>query len=173
MNENAYIWVIIGAIVILMAIIGYFAEKTDFGKKELEKQEKNAKQNKNAGPKEVVPMNEDLNVPLEPVTPMNEDLNAPLQPLPMEEDLNVPLEPQVQNEDLNAPLEEVKTMEEDLNVPLGDSQTMSWDEPSSEEIKTENTQDINDINIELPDINSIQNNEVTKDVQEDDDIWKF
>lgn len=39
MIEN-YIWFIIGGIVILMVLIGYFAEKTQFGKKPTEKKQK-------------------------------------------------------------------------------------------------------------------------------------
>lgn len=38
-----YAWFIIGLIVILMAIVGYFAEKTDFGRKQFDKTDENNK----------------------------------------------------------------------------------------------------------------------------------
>lgn len=202
MNENMYIWIGVGAVILLMAVIGYFAEKTDFGKKELEKREKKAKEKEEKQRREnekkqkeeekrkkeeekKAKKEQDKKAKQEKAekdkkVTDSETLNVvtkeePKEILPMEEDLNVPLEPQPIEEDLNVPLESVKPMEEDLNVPLQDVPAMNWNEPSPEENETLNleSQDVKDINIELPDINTIQNNDVKKEVEEDEDIWKF
>ena len=44
-TEN-FIWIIVGGIVILMAIVGYVADKTDFGRNKIEKQPKPEKEKK-------------------------------------------------------------------------------------------------------------------------------
>jgi len=51
---NNYIWILICIVVVIMTIIGYYAEKTDFGKKVVEKpkKEKKVKEKKNKKEKE-------------------------------------------------------------------------------------------------------------------------
>lgn len=47
-----YIWFIVGGVVLLMAIIGYFADRTDFGRKEFQKRLKEPKEKNKDSKKE-------------------------------------------------------------------------------------------------------------------------
>lgn len=49
-----WLWFLVGGIVLLMTLIGYIAEKTDFGRKEVEKKVKPKKEKKNKKAKEVI-----------------------------------------------------------------------------------------------------------------------
>lgn len=113
-----YIWFIVGGIVILMTIIGYIADKTDFGRKNAERKEKLPKEKKEKVKKEkpvkqaekievdakgigelTQSMAESFEEPEKQVeVATEEDLYAPLQPLevpkeePVDETLYAPLE---------------------------------------------------------------------------------
>lgn len=150
-----YLWFAIGGIAILMIIIGYFAEKTDFGRKPLRN-----KENK----KEELP--EENNLPVENMEvteevvespAMEEDLSAPLtadefqMPEDVVEDVNETLIPDVEETEQ---VEDTPIIEEDLNVPFGDPQTDNGEQDVIEEI-------------EEP---------IAEQVEEDsseDDVWKF
>ena len=47
-----YIWFIVGGVVLLMAIIGFFADRTDFGRKEFQKRLKEPKEKNKDSKKE-------------------------------------------------------------------------------------------------------------------------
>lgn len=132
------VWIIVGLIIIIMTIIGYIAEKTDFGKKELTKREKKAKEPKVKQKKmeleetELEPVLSDAPLEVEKgkkskkeqseektiferFDSLDQDLNAPLGDQKPEPKSIVP--PKPINEDLNAPLATPK-MEPKPVVPV-------------------------------------------------------
>lgn len=155
---NNYLWFIIGAIVLLMIIIGYFAEKTNFGKIPLNaNKEKKEKEDKTVE-EEVDPIKTEVeSMPMDQIGIA--DAVAP------EEPLNIPLESTETTETI--PTEVMP--EEDLNVPFGD---MPVDEPMEVESKSES-----EVTDELPDVPEVigvneENNASVTDESEDD-VWKF
>lgn len=148
---NNYLWFIIGAVVLLMIIIGYFAEKTNFGKIPLntnkDKKEKNVEE-------EVTPTDSEVET-----MPMDQigiaDAIAP------EEPINVSLEPTE-----SIPTEVMP--EEDLNVPFGDAKV----EEPKEEVKTtpEVAEELPDVP-EVPEVNKDDDTGISD--ESEDDVWKF
>lgn len=142
-----YLWFVIGGIVILMIIIGYFAEKTDFGKKPLREKK----------PKEEIKEFETV----EKVEETNVDeiddkgINDILEQSREEEmnTLDVAETEDVNVEDDSDIVSDMELPEEDLNVPFGDTE-----EKVEEEI------------VETPDIPEIIEDESDSD---EDDVWKF
>ncbi len=140
-----YIWIIVIVVVILMTIIGYIAEKTNFGKKEFSKK-KNNKQviEGNQEKKEEIKKAE---TPAAPVVETSEaekkayEFEAPeriIKPIekepeevvqfrdPLTDDMNV------SSKTLEVPYEENRVEafpEEDLNVPIGENN--SYDVPDT------------------------------------------
>lgn len=151
-----YIWFLIGGIVLLMVIIGYIAEKTDFGHKDVGKKEKKDKK-KEKELKKLEKSNLKLNdvVYTDNNVEVIEDLEVPLNenkqveeistPLNIEEDLTVPLNGNKQIEEITTPI----NIEEDLTVPLNGL-------PNEPE------------NIEIEE--TLKDNE---EVKTTDDVWKF
>lgn len=137
--EN-YIWFIVGGVVLLMALIGFIAEKTNFGRREFEKKVKEPKVKKVKGKKGK--NNEVSEVATEPILGStvdeaivieDEDWMEPIPAVTNDpfinatdadetvENLNTPIvESPIVAEDLNAPLGDTPVVE-DLNVPLGDA----------------------------------------------------
>lgn len=143
-----YIWFIVGGVILLMALIGYIAEKTNFGrgyndgedtrekvKKEKVKKEKPKKEkNKVKEDAIIAPVEESLNVELDApqseeifeTETSNEDISlSPESLLEQELSSELPVEPvhfeqSPQDEFLNFnnSEENVETIEEDLTVPL-------------------------------------------------------
>lgn len=182
-----YIWFFVAGIIILMTVIGYIAEKTDFGHKEVKKTESKEKKLK----KDVKEM-EQSNLKLNDVVysentkdveiidvnkveevdafafndltnvPKEENLNVSLNGV--EEDLTVPLSGKV--EDVQNPLIGV---EEDLTVPLS----------GNVEEKVENIGQVVEEDLTVP----LNNNTIVEEINEtqkeekneisNDDIWKF
>ncbi len=148
---NNYLWFIIGAVVLLMIIIGYFAEKTNFGKIPLntnkDKKEKVAEE-------EITPTDSE-----EEAMPMDQvgiaDAIAP------EEPINVSLEPTE-----STPTEVMP--EEDLNVPFGDAKV----EEPKEEVKPtpEVAEELPDVP-EVPEVNKDDDTGISD--ESEDDVWKF
>ena len=166
------IWFIIGGIVLLMTIIGFIAEQTDFGRKNFEKKVKTEKpkkvkkeQNKEikeenitleaTEPVPVVEENQIVdNVALEPAIDFEnvtqENVSNSVINEPTLEELSVPLESE--NSDLVQPV----VIEEELNETY-ENQNDSFVAVQPEDLK-------------LPELDTIEN---TNSVAEDDDIWKF
>ena len=145
-----YIWFIVGGVVILMAIIGYFADRTDFGRKEFQKRlkepkEKNTKKENTKKEKvedvvSEVPIKIPDDASVDDVVSeekdnlVTEDL---FQTLPTEttyEDISVnndlyqPLQNSEQvNEDLYQPLQSSEQANEDLYQPLQSSEQVTED----------------------------------------------
>lgn len=133
--RDNYIWMIIIVIVILMTIIGYIAEKTNFGKKEFSKRKKAEKEDTKELVKEEIKLPEKekdadtMELKTEPVLvsePKKEE--GPQFDDPITDDMTVfdnTSEVQESLEDLNVPFgEEVASnSEEDLRAPLDSEYT--------------------------------------------------
>lgn len=142
-----YLWFIIGAIVLLMIIIGYFAEKTNFGKIPL---------NSNKEKKEKT-IEED-STPVEPDMTSLENVGIADAVAP-EEPINV--------SDVKDSVSEDVMPEEDLNVPFGDAKV---EEPHEIEPTPEVTEKLPDIP-EVPEIKDTEDNGISD--ESEDDVWKF
>lgn len=148
---NNYLWFIIGAVVLLMIIIGYFAEKTNFGKIPLNT---NKDKKEKAVEEEVTPTDSEVET-----MPMDQigiaDAIAP------EEPINVSLEPTE-----STPTEVMP--EEDLNVPFGDAKV----EEPKEEVKPapEVAEELPDVP-EVPEVNKDDDTGISD--ESEDDVWKF
>lgn len=101
-----WLWFLIGAIIILMTLIGYIAEKTDFGRKDIPKREKPKKEKKQPKAKE--------------------ELEEVLESEPMPE-VQMSLATDSIFEEPIETLEDIKEGVENLNLPFGD---VSFEEPS-------------------------------------------
>lgn len=153
-----WLWFLVAGIVLLMTLIGYIAEKTDFGRKEIEKKEKpkKEKKNKKEEKKEQVVEVEKQEV-VEPEVQIS---------------LATPIEEQTTQED-NLTMEEAP---EELMVPFGD---VTFDNLNNNvdtlEVPNEVASPVEELKMddiqtpELPDLNS-----VVEDTDTDtDDVWKF
>ena len=124
-----YVWFIVGGVVTLMALIGYVAERTDFGRKESEKKEKKANNDKNRSNNVAQSAAPVAPIPEQPVIPDADNLvlgqDSTTVPVVEEgnntvpntmnggEDLTVPLGATSESAPVTQP-----TAEEDLTVPL-------------------------------------------------------
>lgn len=158
--EN-YLWFAIGAVVLLMIIIGYFAEKTNFGKKPLkETKEKQDVSNETS----------DVEVKEEPAEQVNAetDITTPVESLDAVDSLETTEVPEEIKEPLaENDIPEVSMPEEDLNVPFGDQKVKPAEVKEEEPFATS----------EVPEIPDTPKVEETKDHaisdEADDDVWKF
>lgn len=205
--EN-WLWFLVASIVILMTLIGYIAEKTDFGRKDVPKKEKPKKEKKEKKePKANQELTEVLQTEIKPEVQMTLATDSILEePVNIEEQLN-----NTENlEDLTVPFGDVTfdepveslgeeifvepTFEQsteslevspeqpeetvnvqtiaDLDLPF-EEKTFNIPDIGIEEVVAEEPNDelkldtINNLNVELPDLDSI----VTE--EDSDDVWKF
>lgn len=141
-----YIWIIVIVVVILMTIIGYIAEKTNFGKKEFSKKKNNKKiEEKEMEVKAEEKKSEISSMPAKETSKVENTMEAVETPKelvkqvekepteevqfrdPLADDMNVA------SEALETPYEESKTeilpIEEDLNAPL--EENISYNVPEN------------------------------------------
>lgn len=141
---NNYLWFVIGGIALLMIIVGYFAEKTDFGKKPLSE-----KKPKEKVIEEPVEEKEEITVDVEPQE-FNDIVGETA-----EEGLTIPLDEGLTEiptvEESQEELPEINLPEEDLTVPFGDVE-VKVEEPAT------------------MDIPEVVEDEADSD---EDDVWKF
>ena len=146
-----YFWFIVGGILILMIIIGYIAERTDFGRKPFKE--------KKAPVKEADATNEVIaeeNVE-EAVAPVEDDFNGfaipdDLTEIESNDDVNEELGSEVQNiEDNN-----IDVAEETIEEPMSD-----LDIPEITDTEAEVEPDVSDV------VEEVINDET------EDDVWKF
>lgn len=177
--EN-WLWFLVGGIVILMTIIGYIAEKTDFGRKDIQKKEKSEKKKEKTLDKvEVI----EPEVTEEFVPTEEKEVEPEVQiALATDSFLEEPETLEIESQNDNQNSEEIP---EELKVPFGD---ISFEEPVDNVTNNFNTNDsfvdevieeepqeviqteaIETPEIELPDLESI----VSDSNDEDDDVWKF
>lgn len=166
-TEN-YLWFIVGGIVILMIIIGYFAEKTNFGRKSL------SQKNENTEPTQVSEPVVSTQEPVQIDEPMVNDemkleekgindilgqnannegdiLNIPNE---MENSLDEVVEPVQIDEPTVSESPVVGFPDEDLTVPLEDNS-------------------IKEVQNETPEITEIPDVLDDSEADNEDDVWKF
>lgn len=152
--EN-YLWIAIGGIALLMIIIGYFAEKTDFGRKPLRNKEN--KKVELTEEESLSNIEEETEGLVEEDAVIEEDLNTPLtadefqMPEDVVEESNETLIPDIEETEL---VEEDAVVEEDLNAPFGDLQVDNKGEEIPEDVNTPIEEQVEDDSAE-------------------DDVWKF
>lgn len=175
--EN-YIWFIVGGLAVLMIIIGYFAEKTQFGKKPTEKHSKE-KEVKVSLPKEETVIDDEIEtIPHEVEKPVvsNEmdseesDIEEPMASL---DEVEI-AEPTV--EEPMADLEEEETDESTQEHSVDSAETNSDEIPEDLYVGLDgtpntykNNSSTNDFDTDLPNIDSLKDDTNL----DDDDIWKF
>ena len=154
--EN-YVWFIVAFVVIVMAIIGYFADKTDFGRK-IEKKEKKQNNKKN---EKIKVEAKGINELTQNIAENNKDAVSTNQ------DENIVNIDQIKEQEKLEPMPiDNANIDQSLFAPLTDT-------PSKEQINDAVNSPVELKNIEPTNINNegINNNE--KNVSEDEDIWKF
>ena len=152
--EN-YVWFLVGGIVLLMTLIGYFAEKTQFGKKKSKKQEKIV---------EKMPV-ETVEIPSVPEQP-EEVLFE--QDMPMQdEEVETANETEEPMEDLDAiEIQEPEEIEESEEIP--EELYAGLDGTPNTYKEAEKTEDLD---MDLPNIEDLKTE--IDDTSSDDDIWRF
>ena len=154
--EN-YVWFIVAFVVIVMAIIGYFADKTDFGRK-IEKKEKKQNNKKN---EKIKVEAKGINELTQNIAENNKDAVSTNQ-----DENTVSIDQTKQHEKLDPMPIDNENIDQSLFAPLTDT-------PSKEQTNDVVNSPVELKNIEPTNINNegINNNE--KNVSEDEDIWKF
>ena len=155
-----YVWFIVVGIIILMAVIGYIADKTDFGRKGKEEATKEKKVEKPKKEKKVKEKKEKIKVEAKGINELTQEVTENNKVNVQESnDLNV-VEP-VQNVQVNN-----ENIDQSLFAPLTDN--VNEVIPQNNEV-VENTElkNIEPAKLENP----IQENNQT--VAEEEDIWKF
>lgn len=154
--EN-YVWFIVAFVVIVMAIIGYFADKTDFGRK-IEKKEKKQNNKKN----------EKIKVEAKGINELTQNIaeNNKGVVLANQDENVVNIDQIKEQEKLQTMPIDNENIDQSLFAPLTDT-------PSEEQTNDVVNSPVELKNIEPTNINNevINNNE--KNVSEDEDIWKF
>lgn len=191
-----YIWFIVGGVVILMAIIGYIADKTDFGRKwKTEKVvEKKKKKNKESKPTKIEVDAKGINELSQDVAEKNfknsenevnndvtftPPLTDDVQPTVNDQQFTAPIANETVDQSLFAPLTEQSdqavnndTTTNDNSVAQNDtvSEVVNEEPQNSEDNQVEELQNINPTNLPETTEETKNNNEP---VSEDEDIWKF
>ena len=192
-----YIWFIVGGVVLLMAIIGFFADRTDFGRKEFQKRlkepkEKNKDSKKETSKKGKVEEVTKEEVPIripddalvdDVVNEENDNLITEdlFQVLPTEtthesiaidnNDLYKPLQSdeQVNHEDLYKPLQSNEQVNhEDLYQPLQSDEQVSYSNDLFKPLGDTSESTSNET-----DNNFVQSDDMNNTVDSEEDIWKF
>ncbi len=175
--EN-YLWFVIGLIVILMAVVGFVAEKTDFGRKPFSKKGKVAKDGKTAVENEVesilpeitavpdetaevgentqedIPETEDVQTDIFETENVQEEIpeeSTNLFEMPEQTDFN---EVEIQNLDNDTDTEEQEPVDKSLFEPL----------PSIDEVSNNEDAEQTEEDIDVPSAETPANEE---------DVWKF
>jgi len=175
-----YIWAIIIVIAILMAIVGYIADKTDFGRKEFErkvKQDKPKKEKLKKEIEEVLPVVEQTPAQAEFTNEVNEtpvSVNNNFSDLMIDDSTDMSVIDNMysndNNGDFNPELNQVEITS--LNDPVGDTnesevidQSLFEPLPSIDQVFSE------PVNNEVVVENATE--EVATEATPEDDVWKF
>ena len=159
--EN-YVWFIVGGIIILMAVVGYIADVTDFGRNRVEKQ-----------PKEKVEKIKPEKVKKEKIKKEKKKKNKNSEEIPTEQEIIEPSNNEFENQPTEM-MEEIPT--ENPNDVLVEQDITTLNDVS--EMPEETTEVDQSLFEPLPSIDQVFSNpteETTEqeDVASDDDIWKF
>lgn len=192
-TEN-YIWFIVGGVVVLMAIIGYIADKTDFGRKGKTEKivDKKKKKNKETKPTKIEVDAKGINELSQDVAEKNfknsenevnndvsftPPLTDNVQPTVNDQQFTTPTANETVDQSLFVPLTEQSDQAVNNDTTTNDnsvvrnntvSEIVSEEPQNSEDNQVEELQNINPTN--LPETTDKKENEV---VSEDEDIWKF
>lgn len=149
--EN-YVWFLVGGIVLLMTLIGYFAEKTQFGKKKSKKEENSTKET----PVKFVEIPSTQEQPEEVLL----DQDMPKQDIEVEavEKAEEPME-DLDTIEIEEP-KETEEIPEELYAGLDGTPN-----------KYKETEQPEDLDMELPNIEDLKTD--IDDTSSDDDIWRF
>lgn len=156
-----YIWFIVAGIIILMAVIGYIADKTDFGRKGKDEDTKEKKVEKPKKEKKVKEKKEKIKVEAKGINELTQEV-AENNKVDVQEsaDLNV-VEP-VQNVQVNN-----ENIDQSLFAPLTDNVNEVIPQ-NNEVVENDELKNVEPAQLENP----IQENN-NQTVAEDEDIWKF
>ncbi len=180
--EN-YIWFIVGGVVLIMVVIGYFAEKTNFGKPE--NKERPKKHKEEAKSKKGKKREETVDVVSEiPETIAEEEI--PEQTIleePMENLENVDIEAPMSNEDvIEEPMADLENVdiEETIGTEVDQTEAVSEEIPEDLYAGLDGTpnaykpteEESNPIDMDLPNIDALKE-DLEEAPADDDDIWRF
>lgn len=154
-----YLWFIVGGIVLLMIIIGFFAEKTNFGKKPLREKKENKEEKvetKEHGENEEEMLANDAisdlgNKGINDILEQSSDTNVDGDHVSESVSIDEPIADDKKEAQV---LPDVNLPEEDLNVPFGDVEV----KPQVEEATT------------IPDASEDSSDDQN---YSEDDVWKF
>ena len=193
-----YVWFIVIGVIVLMAIIGYFADKTDFGRKtKEEKSDKVEKVDKKKNKKEKNKKVTKIEIDAKGIDELSKDVankknkksevNDIIDNVNLEQPLEQPL---IDVQDMPLPTAN-ETVDQSLFAPLSDQPSEVIDNTVNNEtvVSEENTNDINTINevvndepesqpedlknIEPATLPDIEDKKKDEKVAEEEDIWKF
>lgn len=190
-----YVWIIVIAVIIVMTIIGYIADKTKFGEKK-EKPEKVKPVKEMEKNEETIvgePQMDDfmeeepqmdnfmMEQPTEQEVTLDNNINTDFE-MPTEDvgfesfEPVAPLQEEVQEEsmDFEMPMETEPVQNEEV-LPENSVETVSetMDVPVEENVNQENTfsEEYAEEDFGLPSIDTL--NQEIAEVEEDEDVWKF
>lgn len=146
---NNYMWFIIGGIVILMAIIGYIADITDFGRNRVEKVPKEKPKKEKKSDKKI----EEID---------NQDISSELAENSISEFDTLPID---NNQDELQPI-----TENEENILFSNEMN---NEENSLPNNLENEEIDQSLFEPLPSVEESETDSNNEDISSDDDIWKF
>ena len=165
--EN-YIWFIAGIIFLLMVIIGFIAEKTDFGKKPFGSKKVADKEESENLKTEEVTNNGDVNYNVPAELSLDQALGVnDVSSETLANDISDNVPEFVEEDVVDAPIEEVETSydsQEDLNTTFGDQDVAQSVEEEAVTIPEEET-------VDNPEEEIVTNPE--EETAAEDDVWKF
>lgn len=196
-----YLWFIIGGIILVMAVIGYIADKTDFGRKNKISEEnsklKDEQENNNsiteapnAVVEEVSPQeqtNGDVVEPIESINSISNEIDVPMIEDSVIDEIKVeeqPIDEKIESVQLGEDLENIKVEENDIEQPaINDINDISINNEEKVEISEVIDDSVYVLNNDLSSFAAGDLNEnvpvssvvedVINDQDNDDDIWKF
>lgn len=165
-QEN-FVWIVIGVIVILMAIVGYIADKTDFGRKTFDKKVKETKPKEE--PKVEIEEEVEERIPEadsfeEEVSLANAFNEIPEETSEKTEESNEEIDPS-----LFEPLPDIDMNNYEIGSDLPEVEVTSLNEIESGNENEEKKE--SEVITESEEKKEVE--EVSTEQQTDDDIWKF
>lgn len=190
--RDNYVWFIVGGIIIIMAIIGYIADKTNFGRDKIEKEPKDKKEKvkNNKQPEKIEIEDKGIGDLTQSLSEANigeaNQINDLTQSL---SEANIGETNQINvSEDLYAPLggepiaveDSMEFVDQDLYQPLPDKVEAVMNdtddiilEPTGENVIPEGTYNMDDNEIINDNSEPVVINEPDDSVSSEEDIWKF
>ncbi len=170
-----YVWFLVGGIILLMTLIGYFAEKTQFGKKTNNKKEKTVEKTTSVKPVVVPsPQEQSEEVLFESELPKPDAEPETVEEEPMEDLDSIEIqEPTQTMDDWNTEAEEVNAEENTSDEEIPEELYAGLDGTPNTYKESKKTEDLD---MDLPNIDDLKTDidgASTDDANADDDIWRF